>query len=130
MPGLHIVRNIPEYAWIIPEYAWIRRNMREYAYICLNFFVLHFPIVLLCLFERMVTYFKVYAKLEDIVWRNMKVFFEETKFHFFIKAGSICFVFCFRLNSLISKTSNFVLHFGGRESCYTLTGFWSASSVH
>ena len=90
--------------------------MREYAYICLDDFVLYFSIVLLCLFERMVTYFKVYAKLEDIVQRNMKLFFEETKFDFFIEAESICFVFCYRLNSLISKISNFVLPIWGRES--------------
>ena len=39
------------------------------------------------------------------------------------KVGRICFVFCFRLNSFISKISNLLLPFGGRESWYTLTGF-------
>ena len=79
---LHRVQKMPEYSWIIPEYAWICWNIPEYAYIFLNDFV---------------TYFKVCNK----VWRNMRLLFEEIKFDFFIEPGSICFVFCYRVNSFV-----------------------------
>ena len=39
----------------------------------------------------------------------MRLFFEETKFDFFIEAGSICSVFSYRLNSFISEISNLML---------------------
>ena len=32
----------------------------------------------------------------------MRLFFEETKYDLFVEAGSICFVFCFRLDSFAS----------------------------
>ena len=93
-PWLHRVWNMTEYSWIIPEYAWICRNVREYAYICLNDFVLHFHIVNLCLFERAVTYILLMKEHEAIFWRD-KVWF------FYIEPGSTYHVFCYRLNSFI-----------------------------
>ena len=42
----------------------------------------------------------------------MGLYFEEIKFDFFIEAA-ICFVFCYRLNSFITKISNLLLPFGG-----------------
>ena len=66
-PWLHRVRNMPEYSCIIPEYARICRNVLEYGYICRTDFVLHFHIVIFCLLERAVTYFKVWTKLENTV---------------------------------------------------------------
>ena len=69
---------------------------------CLNlpeWLLFYFPIVILCLFEYVIIYFNVYTKLEVIVWRNKKLFSWRDKIWFFsVKARSIWFVFCFRLN--------------------------------
>ena len=61
----HRVTQGSEYALIIPEYAWLWLNMPTYACICVNkprstwmALVLHFPLVMHCLFERMVTFFQ------------------------------------------------------------------------
>ena len=90
-PGLHRVRNIYQYAQIIPEYAgiwWIFLNLSEW--LCFAF-SRSTPF----LFERVVTYFKTrrysLKEHEAAFWRD--------KFDLFVEAGSICFVFCFRLNS-------------------------------
>ena len=62
---------------------------------------LHFRVAIFCLFERAITYFKVWSKLDDLVWRNTMLFFEETKFDFFIEPGSTCCVFCYGLNCFV-----------------------------
>ena len=78
---VHRVLKMSEYAWLcLAKYAWICLNMLEYAWICLNLsepwmaFVLYFPFVVPCLLERIVTYFKVYTKLQVLVWRKMRLF--------------------------------------------------------
>ena len=86
-------------------------------------------------FERVVTYFNVYMKLEVIVGRNMRLFPSRDKTFFSIVAGSIWFVFCFRLNIFIIKISNLLLPLGaeragGRESWCTsnildINKYWS-----
>ena len=121
----------PEYAWVFLNNSWICLNMPKWTWICLNLpeWICFAFRVILCLFERAVTYFKVCTKQEDIVWRNMRLWFEETKIDFLIKPGSICFVFCYKLGSFI-RFQILLLPFGGHESWYTLTGFWSASNMH
>ena len=94
-PWLHRVRNMPFLinSWIClnkPRCAWTSLNLLEWLF-------LHFHIVIICLFEREVTYFKVCSK----VWKNMRLFIEEIKFDFFIEPGSTCIIFCYRLNSFI-----------------------------
>ena len=60
---------------------WICLILSEYAAICTNMpksawmaFALDFSIVIPCLLERVITYFDVYAKLEVLVWRKMRLF--------------------------------------------------------
>ena len=73
------------------RYAWICGNMPTSAWLDL---ALHFPIVILCLLERVFTYFNVYTKLDVIVWRNMSLFSLRDKIWYFsIVAESIWFVF-------------------------------------
>ena len=43
MPGLHMISNMPEYAWIVPGYTWLRLNVPKYVWMA---FVLHLPIVI------------------------------------------------------------------------------------
>ena len=107
---------------------WIRLIMSKYARICVNMpksasvaFVLHVPIVITCLLECMVTYFiEVYSlKEHEAVFLKRKYWISSTE------AGSIWFVFRFRLNTFTSKISNLLLHFGaegakGHGSWYTI----------
>ena len=58
-----------DYAWIISECAWICVNMPRSAWMA---FALHFPFVIPCLNEHVVTYFNVYINLEVIIWRSFK----------------------------------------------------------
>ena len=118
-----------EYAWIClnnswiclvtPEYAWIYLIMAENMEICVNMpkyawllFVLHFPITV---FGYL---FQCLLKNGSYCLKEHESVFRQRKFDFFsIVAGSIWFVFCFRLK----KISNLLLTFrgeaaGGRES--------------
>ena len=117
IPWLHRVWNMPE--WKFLSNFWICLNMLEYACICLNLPELH------CfafshsnsLFIWTRGYlFQSLHELEDILWRNMRLFFEETKYDFFIETGSISSVFCYRLNSFISEISNLMLLWQGSEA--------------
>ena len=76
---------------------WICLNMPKSVW---KVFVLHFAIVIPCLLEHVVTYFNVYTKLKG-TWRNMRLFSQGDKI-FSIVAGSIWFIFCFRLNIFTS----------------------------
>ena len=104
---------MPEF-WICPGYNIL--NMPEYAGKCVNVpksawmtFVLHFPIVIFCLYKTVVNYFNVYMKLEVIVWRNMRLVSWSGKIWFFlVVAWSICFIRWFRLNIFTSKISSFL----------------------
>ena len=92
------VLNLPQYAWIIFEHPWICPNMPKYVWVCLNlpkWLLFYFPIVIPCLLEYVVTYFNVFRKLQVIVWRNKRLFLEETKFNFFHSSWKylICFLF-------------------------------------
>ena len=58
--------------WLCLNYFWMCLNMREYAKICLNGFALHFPFVIPCLNERVITYFNFHMNLEVIIWRSFK----------------------------------------------------------
>ena len=86
------VLDMPEYVWRISEFIWLCLNMSEYAWICWNMreytylmtFVLHFLFVTPCLLECVVTYFKIYTKLEVVVWRNMRLFSWQGKIWFSI----------------------------------------------
>ena len=85
--------------------------MFEYAGICVNMpkstwmaFISYFLIVILCLVERMVTYLKVYTKLEVIGY-----FLKKQNLIFSIVAGSIWFAIYIRLNNFTSKISKFLL---------------------
>ena len=76
MPELHRILNMPmessvlylydmrEYAWVIPEYVWLFLNKSEYTGICVNMpkyawsaFAWLVAILILCLLERVVTFF-------------------------------------------------------------------------
>ena len=48
----------------MPDYAGIYANMVKSGWMT---FVLHFPNVIPCLLERVITYFNVYTKLEVII---------------------------------------------------------------
>ena len=113
-----------EFAWVIPKYACICLimfgyvleiclNMSEYAWICLNMpewlLVLHFSISLLVfaipwkrgyLFERL-------QETRETRGYSLKkqetVFLKKQNLIFSLAAGSISFVFCFRLNIFTSK---------------------------
>ena len=47
-------------------------------------FALRFPTVIPCLFELVIIYSNVYTKLEDIVWKNMRLFSWRGKIWFFL----------------------------------------------
>ena len=92
----------------MPEYAEICVNMPKSAWIAL---VLHVPIVIPSLLERVVTYFnKVYNLKEHKV-----VFLKRPDLFFSIVAESIWF-FCFRLNTFTSKILSLLLPFGAQEA--------------
>ena len=62
-----------EYAWKVPEYFWLCLNITKYAGVYVNMpksvwmaFVLHLPIVIPRLLERVIIYFNVYTKLTCI----------------------------------------------------------------
>ena len=98
---------------------WICLDLSEYAATCVNMpksawmaFVLHFPIVISFLLERVVTFFNVYTKLEVLVWRKMRLFFWRHTIWF---NSCMYFIgFCFRLNISTSKISNFCYLWGSR----------------
>ena len=106
------VLNMLEYAWLcLAEYAWICLNIPIYSWICpsaLMAFVLYFSIVITCLLERVLIYFKVYTKLEVLVWRKMMLFLGETKIDIFHSSCNFI-AFCFKLNIFTSKISNLLL---------------------
>ena len=65
---------------------WITLIIHEYVWICLNLlesFVLHFPIVILRVLKRVMTYFYVYTKIGITVWKNMRLFSGRDKIWFF-----------------------------------------------
>ena len=77
-----------KYAYVISEHAWICWNMHEFLY-------LKFSVVILCLFEVVVTYFNVYMLTRSYSLRDYKVvLFKMQNLIFAIVAGSIWFVFC------------------------------------
>ena len=86
--------------------------------------VLHLPIVIPCILERVLIYFNVYMKLGG-TWRSMRLFsWKEKKKIFSNVAASVWFAICFRLNSFTSKISNLLLSLAaemaeGREYWYT-----------
>ena len=85
--GLYRILNMPQYARIIFEHSWICLNMPKYVWVCLNlseWFLFCFLIVILCLLERVVTYFNLYRKLEVIVWMNTRQFSWRDKIAFFL----------------------------------------------
>ena len=82
----------------MPQYAWLCLNMLEHA----RAFVLRLPIVIPCLLERVVAYFNVYKKNRRIG----AIFWRERVWLFSVVAGSIWFVFYFRLGLFTSETSN------------------------
>ena len=91
------------------------------------------PIVISCLLERVTTYFSVYAKLEVIVWKNMRLFTWRDKIWFFsIVTGSIWFDFCFKLNTFTSRISNLLLPFGteGRGLWILIYLLWISKSSY
>ena len=63
---------MPQYVWIYQgcEYAGIYASKPKSTWMA---FVLHFTIVISYLIEWVITYFKVYPKLEVIVSRNMRL---------------------------------------------------------
>ena len=104
------------------DYAWICLNISEYAGLYVNIlksawisFVLHTPIVILCLLERVITYFNEYFSLKG----DEAVFLKRQKLIFSIVAGSILFVFWFRPNIFRSKILNSLLPLGPEG-----TGTW------
>ena len=66
------VTQCSDYVWICLSNSWIYMIMPEYAWIFLNIskwlLFLHFPILIPCLHERVVTYPSVCTKLEDVPW--------------------------------------------------------------
>ena len=90
-----VAQNMPEYTWIIPEYDSLCLNMSEFDGLCMNMnksvsyaFVLHLPIVIPCLLERVFIYFNYshkkrkdrksvsfdYVSTKFIFWRKMRLF--------------------------------------------------------
>ena len=47
-------------------------------------FALRFPTVIICLFKLVIIYLNVYTKLEDIVWKSMRLFSWRDKIWFFL----------------------------------------------
>ena len=47
-------------------------------------FALLFPTVIPCLFKLVIIYLNVYTKLEDIVWKSMRLFSWRGKIWFFL----------------------------------------------
>ena len=77
-PWLHRVRHMPEYSFINPKCAWICLNMLEwfcFAFPCSNFLSIWTHGYL----------FQIWMKLDDIVWRNMRLFFWRDNVWFFYR---------------------------------------------
>ena len=99
-------------------------------------FVLHIPIVISCLLKRVIIYFKVYTKLEVIVWMNMRLFLARKNLIFFIVGKSTWYNFCFGLNIFTNKISNLLLPLRTERLCamnldiptikgWTTTKYWN-----
>ena len=112
-----------DYAWIclnMPKYVGICVNMSKYAWVA---FVIHVPILIPCLLERVVTYFNEIYSLKE----NEVVFLNRQYFIFSVVAGNIWFIFCFRLNIFTGRISNLLLPFGaegtGDRKCWYTFAF-------
>ena len=88
-------RVLNEYVWIIPRYIWFCLKIFEYDGKCENMpksawmgFVLHFPFVIPCLPEHVVTHISRCAKLEVTVWRNIRLFSWRDKIWFFLERSN------------------------------------------
>ena len=117
MLGLHRLRICLNNSWIylnMPDYAWICLNMIEYAEICVNTYIWlndfcftfpHFPIF----YKPLSTWTHDYSFecLQETRGYGLKehgtAFLKRQNLIFSIAAGSIWFVFCFRLNIFASK---------------------------
>ena len=117
----------PECIWIISEYAGICVNVPKSARIA---FALHIPIVIPCLFKRVVTHFNKVSSLREHevlisikcqVWGNMRFFSWRDKIWFLYSSWK--YFICF-----LCQTKYFYkqdLQFGtrvvkGRDSCHTI----------
>ena len=78
---------------VIHTRFWMCLNMPKSV---LEAFVLHFTIEIPCLLEHVVSYFNVYTKLKG-TWMNMSLFSQGDNLIFSKVAGSIWFVYYFRL---------------------------------
>ena len=77
-------------------------------------FLLHNFIVILCLLELVVTYFnKIYSLKE-----HKAIFLKKQNLIFYLVAGSICFVFCFKVTIFTSKISNLLILFSEEGAKY------------
>ena len=115
--GFRICPNNSRIYVSMPDYVWIRLNKPEYAGICMDMsksawmvFVLHFHISLLVLQSLffLSTWKLIWMSTWDLMrlvvtaWRKMKLLKKENLI-FLIVAGSISFVFCFKLNIFTNK---------------------------
>ena len=96
----------------MPDYAWVYLNMPEYAGICVNmpewlvFYISQFPHFLNNpFFTRTRDY--LFERLQKTRGNSLKeheaVFLNRQYLIFSMAAGSVSFVFCFRLNIFTSK---------------------------
>ena len=99
-----ICLKISDCAWI---YMILHKSVR-------SAFLLHNFIVILCLLELVVTYFnKIYSLKE-----HKAIFLKKQNLIFSLVAGSICFVFCFKVTIFTSKISNLLILFSDEGAKY------------
>ena len=77
-------------------------------------FVLHASIMLFCLGELVVSYFKKDVSLKEY----QPVFLKRENLIFSVVVGSISFTFSFRLNSFTSKIFNSLFPLGAEETWF------------
>ena len=97
MSWLHMVLNRYKYAWISPEYVWLSLARLNVYYLVK----------------------RLHETRSHGLEEHMRLFSWRHNMIFSILAGSICFVFSFKLNTFINKISNFFVTFvgwGGRGS--------------
>ena len=102
MPGLHRVQNMPGKCLNMPEYAWICLDLPEW----LLLYISPFPHLFYNLFSTWALGY-LFKRLQETRGYSLKdheaVFLKRRNLIFSIAAGSISFVFCFRLNISSSK---------------------------
>ena len=114
--GFRICLNNSSICLNMPDYDWICLNMLEIAGICVNMpksawmaFVLHFsiPHLFYNLFSSGISGY-LFERLKETKGYKLKeneaVFLKRQNLTFYIAAGSISFVFCFRLSIFTRKT--------------------------